>query len=200
MLDQVEALKWVKENIENFVGNPGKVTIFGASAGGTSVSLHLLSPLPNGLFHQAKAESGVDLSPQAVQRTSFGLHYAKDLAEKLNCPTSDHGEMVACIRDKSPAKVLEASDAANFQIVHDTHWGPVVDKIFLHDTPENLRRKGVFNNATLMISFNSNEGAGAMSIMANMSLFGLMQSVDNGVSKHFFKTFLTKYAQARHSR
>ena len=45
MLDQMEALKWVKENIENFGGNPGKVTMFGASAGGTSVSLHLLSPL-----------------------------------------------------------------------------------------------------------------------------------------------------------
>ena len=200
MLDQVEALKWVKENIENFGGNPNKVTIFGASAGGLSVSLHLLSPLSKDLFHQAIAESGVDLSPQALQRTSFGLHYAKDLAQELNCPTGDHGEMVACIRDKSPTQVLEASDAANFEIVDETHWGPVVDKIFLHDTPQNLRRREVFNNVTLMISFNSNEGAGSVGIMANMSLFGLMQSVDNGVSKQFFKTFLTKYAHARHSR
>ena len=58
MLDQVEALKWVKENIENFDGNPGKVTIFGESAGGTSVSLHLLSPLSQDLFHQVIAEVG----------------------------------------------------------------------------------------------------------------------------------------------
>ena len=44
------------------------------------------------------------------------------------------------------------------------------------------------------------EGAGALGIMANLSYIGLMQSVDNGISKAFFKTFLAKYAQARHSR
>ena len=71
MLDQVEALKWVQDNIENFGGNPNKVTIFGVSAGGSSVSLHLLSPLSKGLFHQAITESGVDLSPFAIQPTSF---------------------------------------------------------------------------------------------------------------------------------
>ena len=70
MLDQVEALKWINKNIVNFGGNPGKVTIFGESAGGTSVSLHLLSPLSKDLFHQAIAESGVDLSPFAIQPTS----------------------------------------------------------------------------------------------------------------------------------
>lgn len=200
MLDQVEALKWVKDNIEKFGGNRSKVTIFGASAGGLSVSLHLLSPLSKDLFHQAIAESGVDLSPQAFQSTSFGLHYAKDLAQKLNCPTDDHGNMVPCLREKSPTEILEASETANFQIMDYTHWGPVVDKSFLHDTPQNLRKKGEFKNAPLMISFNSNEGAGALGIMANLSYIGLMQSVDNGISKAFFKTFLAKYAQARHSR
>ena len=200
MLDQVEALKWVKDNIENFGGNPNKVTIFGASSGGTGVSLHLLSPLSNGLFDQAIAESGVDLSPQAVQPTSFGLHYAKDLAQKLDCSTTDHGKMVACIRDKNPTDIMAASEAAKFEIVDDTHWGPVVDKNFLHDTPQNLRKQGKFKKAAFMISFNSNEGAGAVGIMANMSWIGLMESVDNGVSRSFFQTFLKKYAQARHSR
>ena len=83
MLDQVEALKWVKENIENFGGNPNKVTIFGESAGATSVSLHLMSPLSQGLFHRAIAESGVDLCSWAIQPTSFGVNYAKELSQKL---------------------------------------------------------------------------------------------------------------------
>ena len=200
MLDQVEALKWVKDNIENFGGNPNKVTIFGASAGGLSVCLHLLSPLSNNLFHQAIAESGVDLSPQATQPTSFGVHYAKDLAEKLHCPTDHHSKMVACIREKSPTDIMRASDAANFQFVDNTHWGPVVDKNFLYDTPENLRKKKEFKNATVMISFNSNEGAGAVGIMANLSYMRIMESVDNGVGRSFFKRFVTKYAYARHSR
>ena len=200
MLDQVEALKWVKDNIENFGGNPGKVTIFGASAGGLSVSLHILSPLSKDLFHHAIAESGVDLSPQAYQPTPFGVRYAKNLAQKLTCPTGDHGEMVACIRDKTPPEILAASEAANFQIIDYTHWGPVVDKNFLPDSPQNLRKRGEFKNATLMISFNSNEGAGAVGIMANLSYMRLMQSVENGVSKSFFTRFLEKYAQVRQSR
>ena len=100
MLDQVEALKWVKENIKNFGGDPRKVTIFGESAGGISVRLHLLSPLSKGLFHQAIAESGVDLCLFAIQPISYGLRYAKELAEKLDCATSNHSGMVACIREK----------------------------------------------------------------------------------------------------
>uniref|UniRef100_G3PCS1 Carboxylic ester hydrolase n=1 Tax=Gasterosteus aculeatus aculeatus TaxID=481459 RepID=G3PCS1_GASAC len=58
MLDQVEALRWVQQHIHNFGGNPDLVTIFGESAGGVSVSLLLLSPLSDGLFHHAIAESG----------------------------------------------------------------------------------------------------------------------------------------------
>ena len=58
MLDQVQALKWVSENIDNFGGNPSKVTIFGQSTGGTSVALHVLSPRSHDFFHQAIAESG----------------------------------------------------------------------------------------------------------------------------------------------
>ncbi|KAM6961338.1 cocaine esterase [Aplochiton taeniatus] len=58
LLDQVEALRWVNKNIQNFGGDPNSVTVFGESAGGISVSLLLLSPLSNGLVHRAIAESG----------------------------------------------------------------------------------------------------------------------------------------------
>ncbi|XP_037539324.1 cocaine esterase [Nematolebias whitei] len=57
-LDQIQALKWIQEHIHNFGGDPDSVTIFGESAGGVSVSLLLLSPLSDGLFHRAIAESG----------------------------------------------------------------------------------------------------------------------------------------------
>ncbi len=49
MLDQVEALRWVKKNIINWKGDPEKVVIFGESAGAVAVTLHLLSPLTKGM-------------------------------------------------------------------------------------------------------------------------------------------------------
>lgn len=57
-LDLVRALQWVQENISAFGGDPGNVTIFGESAGGTNVFSLLLSPPARGLFHRAIVESG----------------------------------------------------------------------------------------------------------------------------------------------
>ena len=50
--DQLMALTWVKENIENFGGDPDSVTFFGESAGSRSINFHILSPLGNGLFQR----------------------------------------------------------------------------------------------------------------------------------------------------
>ena len=58
LLDQIKALHWVKENIENFGGDPSNVTIFGESAGGFSVAALLVSPPSEGLFHKAIVQSG----------------------------------------------------------------------------------------------------------------------------------------------
>jgi para-nitrobenzyl esterase len=58
LLDQVAALQWVQDNIENFGGDPGNVTIFGESAGGMSVAVLLGTPAARGLFHRGIAQSG----------------------------------------------------------------------------------------------------------------------------------------------
>lgn len=58
LLDDIAALKWVNENIENFGGDPNNITIFGESAGGGSVSALLASPLTAGLFDKVIAQSG----------------------------------------------------------------------------------------------------------------------------------------------
>ena len=199
MLDQVEALKWVKENIEHFGGDPNKVTIFGLSAGATSVSLHLMSPLSEGLFHQAIAESGVDLSPFAVQPISSGLRFAKDLAKKLDCGTDDHSTMLACIRERRDEDIQKASDSIFFPTFDYIRWAPVVDDRFLLDIPRNLRKKGDFKKLKLMISFNSQEAAGSLGVVANWS-FGMAESVDNGASPSFFKKFVSKFAHGLNSR
>ena len=59
--DQILALQWVRENIEDFGGDPHNVTIFGESAGGMSVDTLVHSPLAKGLFHQAISQSGENI-------------------------------------------------------------------------------------------------------------------------------------------
>ena len=58
MLDIVHALKWVRENIVQFGGDPNTVTIFGQSGGGRKVATLLAMPSAKGLFHRAIIESG----------------------------------------------------------------------------------------------------------------------------------------------
>lgn len=80
-------LHWVQQNIANFGGNPNRVTIFGGSAGGTSVSSHIVSPMSQGLFHGAIMESGVALLPGLISNTPEVVYIVSYLSHPINDPT-----------------------------------------------------------------------------------------------------------------
>ena len=85
-LDMIAALKWVKNNIRAFGGDPSNVTIFGESAGGQAVGTLLASPFTKGLFHKAISQSGSGIFTTRNLRKDSKLISA----EKIGIALADH--------------------------------------------------------------------------------------------------------------
>lgn len=99
MKDQVLALQWIQRNIASFGGNPNSVTIVGLSAGGVSVTGHMISRMAQGLFHRVISISGA-IASRRSRSTDTGLDAARRLALSLNCiETTDIDVMVNCLRE-----------------------------------------------------------------------------------------------------
>uniref|UniRef100_A0A182QBC1 Carboxylesterase type B domain-containing protein n=1 Tax=Anopheles farauti TaxID=69004 RepID=A0A182QBC1_9DIPT len=80
--DQLMVLRWVQQNISHFHGDPNNVTLFGESAGGASVHLHLLSPVSQKYFHKAICQSGISVMEWVMQRDS--INRTRTLARLIN--------------------------------------------------------------------------------------------------------------------
>ena len=98
MLDQVAALEWVRDNIAEFGGDPGNVTIFGESAGGMSVGTLLAMPAARGLFHKAIPQSGASHTGAPVARAN---RTAERVLSRLRMQAGD----AAAIRALTPGAI-----------------------------------------------------------------------------------------------
>jgi para-nitrobenzyl esterase len=115
VLDQQEALRWIRRNIAAFGGDRDRVTIAGQSAGAGSVCYQLASPTAKGLFHRAVIQSGADCL-EASHDTAVAR--GQTFAEALGC--MDAAAVVACLRAKTPAQVIAAQAKTGLQ------WRPAV--------------------------------------------------------------------------
>ena len=104
LLDQQAALRWVQENAKAFGGNPNNVTLFGESAGASSVCANLVSPTAKGLFHRAIVQSYSCAQPYAPLTT--GESRGQRLAAAVGCGGA--AQVADCLRATSSQKLLEA--------------------------------------------------------------------------------------------
>ncbi|XP_026032146.1 liver carboxylesterase 2-like [Astatotilapia calliptera] len=150
MQDQVEALKWIQQHIHNFGGDPGLVTIFGESAGGVSVSLLLLSPLSDGLFHRAIAESGT--AAMNVLVANNPLPIAKAVANASGCSLESTKKISDCMRN------LDIDTIVGFTQDPTLRFQVNVDGHFLTKPVDELFRKHELHAVPFMTGVNNDEG------------------------------------------
>ncbi|KAK3247891.1 hypothetical protein CYMTET_42621 [Cymbomonas tetramitiformis] len=161
ILDQQLALRWVRDHVLNFGGDPARVTIMGQSAGANSVLVHMVSPGSRGLFAQGIARSPVGV---AYRDTKQALKHAKMLAHMLFCQVDD----LKCLRSRSASTInSQKLDIAEY-VGHLTDentginwlpWVPTVDEDVLPGQPHELILSGDFARVPLMIGTVRNESA-----------------------------------------
>ncbi|MDF5751629.1 carboxylesterase family protein [Spongiactinospora sp. TRM90649] len=157
--DQQESLRWVRRNIAKFGGDPDNVTIFGASAGGSSVCAHTASPTAKGLFQKGIVQSGEYNSLRGVNTIWQPQDCKAELpsqeeaqragsrfATALGC--ADDGDAGACLRAKPVKALLDQSDGGLGE--NSGTIAPIVDGRILTMSPAQAFAKGKVNKVSWM--------------------------------------------------
>ena len=159
MLDIVAALRWVKDNIEAFGGDPGNVTIQGESGGGGKVGTLLAMPAAHGLFHKAIIESGSALrrvskehaaenARKVLQGLDIGAH---QLHKLVDVPAQDLVRIQAQIERHEDATLNFGQSSPRPNI------GPVVEGHFLPQDPFDPVASPLAAQIPLLVGFNHDE-------------------------------------------
>lgn len=155
ILDQIFALKWVKENISAFGGDPGRITLCGQSAGCMSVEAIISSPLTTGMAAGAILQSGTGLPPRRSIPTREEMQAtSQKLMDHLGLST------IAQLRE-TPAQALMAAAYAA-QEGGRLCWRPHVDGWLLPAQTDDLAEKGALHHIPYMIGCTGDDIGGGV--------------------------------------
>jgi len=160
MLDIELALRWVKDNIEAFGGDPENVTIFGESGGGRKVSVMMAMPTAKGLFHRGIIQSSPGLRGKNPQS-------ATEVTERILSQLKIKSNELDKLRELSVQQILEAvrtaaperPDAVAMVSRADMQLAPVVDRLYLPANPFDPVAAPSAANVDLMVGSNRDESA-----------------------------------------
>ncbi|HWL80202.1 MAG TPA: carboxylesterase family protein [Roseomonas sp.] len=155
LLDQQAALRWVRDNIARFGGDPSNVTLFGESAGSWSVCFQLAAPGAAGLFQRAILQSGVCTLSTSATPVAGADAAGLELAEAVGC--GDPATAPSCLRSL-PARELTGTPARTRGIAGPRSWNAVTGDTVLPLAPREAFASGRFNRVPVLNGTNRNEG------------------------------------------
>jgi para-nitrobenzyl esterase len=157
--DMIAGMKWVRENIDRFGGDPSNVTIFGHSAGGMAVSMLAASPVTKGLFNRAICMSGGSFTPlQTSSETSTGINLGIPTLKFAESTGEEFLEKLGAA-DIAAARALNAEDIQNnrgFRMGIGS-FRPAADGYIIPDDLFSMYQAGNFNDTPILVGYTSNE-------------------------------------------